>query len=98
MYLRMIELKFQFGWYASEIRDRIESDLLPELTSQLSFLAYYVVEADENRLATVRVFHDFQTMQDAMVATNTVHDAIVADFSITAEEVDSFSGEVYVSA
>ena len=98
MYFRMIELKFQLGWYGSDIRERIEADLLPELTAQPGFLAYYVVEADENRLATVRVFDDLQTMQDAIVATKPIHDAIVADFSITAEEVDSFSGEVYLSA
>ena len=98
MYLRMIEMKWQLGWLASEIRDRIETDLLPDVRDQLGFLAYYVVEADENRLATIRVFDDKQTMDDATAATKPALDQIVADFTITVEEVDSFSGEVSLSA
>ena len=98
MYLRMVELQFTTGWYASEIRDRIAADLLPEISAQPGFIAYYVVEGDDNRLGTVRVFDDATALENANQATHAIQDAIVQDFGITTSEDDAFSGEVYASA
>jgi hypothetical protein len=98
MYLRMVELQFATGWLASEIRDRIAADLLPEISAQPGFVAYYVVETDDNRLATVRVFNDLTTLDDANQATDATQDAIIQEFTITTSEDRSFSGEVFASA
>lgn len=51
----------------------------------------YVVETDDNRLATVRVFDDLATLEDANQATHAAQDAIVQEFTITTSEDQSFS-------
>jgi predicted outer membrane protein len=68
------------------------------MVAQPSFVSYYVVETDDNRLATVRVFDDLATLEAANQATHATQDAIAQEFTITTSEDQSFSGEVNASA
>jgi hypothetical protein len=96
MFLVFVELEFSVGWLASELRQRIESDLMPELSVQPGFVSYQVVETQDNRLATVRVFNDFDSLEAANKATEAIQDTIIQEFGITAGT--PFAGDVTASA
>jgi hypothetical protein len=95
MFLALAELEFTVGFLASELRQRIETDLMPELSNQPGFLSYFVVETDDNRLATVRVFDDFDSLEAANAATKEIQDTLVQEFGITLGV--SFAGDVTAS-
>lgn len=96
MFLVFVELSFSGGVLASELRQRIESDLIPSLSAQPGFISYYVVETQDNRLGTIRVFDTFDSLEAANQATRPIQDALTQEFGITGGE--PLAGEVTASA
>ena len=96
MYMRLVELEFSVGFLASELRTRIESDLVPALSAEPGFLKYYVVETQDNRLATVRVFDDLDALEAAHQAVHDIEDVLVQEFGINPGI--TFEGEVTAEA
>jgi hypothetical protein len=96
MFLVFIELEFSVGFLASELRQRIESDLMPSLSAQPGFVSYYVVETEDNRLGTVRLFDDFDSLEAANQATHEIQETLVQEFGIAVGA--PFAGEVTASA
>jgi len=95
MYLR--SFVFQIGVKSTEeVIQRIRSDLIPRLSTQPGFFAYYVVALSENRVATIRIFEDQDSLESAHEATVGALDAIVKEFNITdgIVEESGYDGDV----
>ena len=65
---------------------------MPEVSIQPGFVSYQVVETQDNRLATVRVFDDFDSLEAANQATSAVQDTLIETFGISA--LNHFAGDV----
>jgi hypothetical protein len=89
---------FQIGAGSTQdLIERIRSDVIPLLSTQPGFFAYYVIELPNNVLATVRVFEDEDSLKAAHVATADVLTAIVEEFEVPDTVLDfdpSYDGEV----
>jgi hypothetical protein len=94
VYGRIVELQLDTPSHARDLSERLSSDLIPELSRQPGFVAYYIVQSDDARLATLRVFDTAETLDRASQATRSIHEAIVADLGLKTEEARSFSGAV----
>jgi len=95
MYVRAVQLVIGAG-SGQDLKDRIESDLLPVYRGAAGFRAYYVVRAAADTFVTIRAFENEQALEAANDAASDASEQISVDFDISF--ADAGEGDVVLFA
>jgi hypothetical protein len=86
MYQRIGKLTIGSG-NATDLIQRIQSDLSPLVESASGFIAYTVVKIDDQTVITMRLFRDLASMDSETQSTNQTSTSIATDFQLTLDSL-----------